>query len=243
MTYIPRKDEYDNNNDNSKENEEKVRWSESWVAKKSWIDIIDESGVIGGICTLFAYFTIFYNVISAPDFRYLFKARPAWYSQGLGIAEVAVVCDIILLFLIIVSMRENGITPKTILIQILHFIGSFGKPLTEEQKRDILNKMEEDRKNYRNDYDAQIEKARRENGYYESLKKPDDGKDFNTRQKEERRARAYEKADPEFEVTYRSKGGCWVRDIVRGRDKAEVLNRYRHNPMVEQMGGVVGIEE
>lgn len=53
----------------------------------------------------------------------------------------------------------------------------------------------------------------------------------------------YAKADPEFIVSYKSKGGCWVNEIVRGRDKAEVLNRFRHNPMVEQMGGVVGVDE
>jgi len=76
-----------------------------------------------------------------------------------------------------------------------------------------------------------------------SSRNNDNGKDFNTRQKKARRAAAYAKADPEFIVDYKSVGGAWVRDIVRGRDKGEVLARFRKSPTVQYMGGVMGIYE
>jgi len=196
-----------------------------------WVKMADETNCIGGLAALFGYFTLFMNVITFPC---LFGAS----EQGLASVPVTLVCDVILALLIVASLKKMGFNYEMLIEGVMSFIGSFSEP-----SNITFEELEEDR---RKDAQRRQETADRCSQYWDkvnSSRNNDDGKDFNTRQKEARRAAAYAKADPEFIVDYKSVGGAWVRDIVRGRDKSEVLSRFRKSPTVLYMGGVMGIYE
>jgi len=224
MTLIPRKDEYNNEEPQPLE---KCVIDRSWKFHTNWSRVAEETNFFGGLFVLIFYLSIFVNIFTFMT------------SDGfLHSVPLAVTLDVIVGIVLISALVEAG-GFNFILQCIMSFIGGFADVDSEQ----IMAGIEEDKEKYSREYEAKIEKARRESGYYEALKKPNDGMDFNTRQKAARKAAAYASADPEFIVTYKSKGNCWVKDIVRGRDKAELLNRYRNNPMVEIMGGVTGIYE
>ena len=224
MTLIPRKDEY--NNEQPQEHP-RVAIDRSWKFHTNWGRVAEETNFFGGLFVLIFYLSIFVNLFT-------FMASDGFLHS----VPLAITLDIIVGIVLISALVEAG-GFNFILQGIMSFIGGFADVDSEK----IMAGIEEDKEKYSREYEAKIEKARRESGYYESLKKPNDGEDFNTRQKNARKAAAYASADPEFIVTYKSKGNCWVKDIVRGRDKAEVYNRYKFNPMVEIMGGVTGIYE
>lgn len=257
MTFIPRKDEISgdepdrNDNDLSQEQNDWLQahgckklsekeiagrnseWdaqrekNKNWKFHTNWGRVAEETNFFGGLFVLIFYLSIFVNLFTFMT------------SDGfLHSVPLAITLDVIVGIVLISALVEAG-GFNFILQCIMSFIGGFADIDSEK----IMAGIEEDKEKYSREYEAKIEKARRESGYYESLKKQDDGKDFRTKQKEKRIADAYAKADPEFEVTYKSKGGCWVKDIVRGRDKAEVYNRYKFNPMVEYVGGVYGVLE
>jgi hypothetical protein len=266
MKFIPRKDEIDGDEPDRNDNglsQEQNDWLQAHgckklsekeiaemdrerevqrieMAKPDWWQILDDANFFDGLKNIFVYFSL----------AVWFMAFVNYYNTDKGIIlqtsimAVNSVWGLIALGFIVNYFKEQGLLVGLVKIpvSIIGFFAGSGEPIDFEK---MQAEMKEDKEKYSKEYEAKIEKARRENGYYNTVNgaSKDDGKDFNTRQKEARKAAAYAKADPEFEVTYKSKGGCWVRDIVRGRDKAEVLNRYRHNPMVEVMGGVTGILE
>lgn len=241
MTYIPRKDENDNQHEEYS-NKKEISWEE----KFGGIDlgkVMEESNFFGGLAVMFFYLTIFLSIITTGHYKYLFHKVPAHVDFGLANPYVTVTCQIITAVIFIVAVMESGWTPKHLLADIIRFVGAFSKERSPEEIQEMLKNIEESNERDIKRYNDRVEQSKKDYGYYESLKKPEDPRDFNTRQKEERRARAYEKADPEFEISYRSTGGCWVRDIVRGRDKAELMARYKKNPMVLYVGAVVGLEE
>ena len=257
MTFIARKDEIDGGEPDKNDNGlslEQNKWLEAHGCKKlsekeiaeryrewdaqreknkewnfhtNWGKVAEETNFFGGLFVLFVYFTLFMNVMDMPTL--LSGAEPS----GIACPPLTIFCDLILgIFIIKALINAGGF--NFILQCIMSFIGGFSEP-----SNITFEDLEESR---RRDAQKHQETADRCAKYYE--KKADtDVRDFNTKQKEARKAAAYAKADPEFEVSYRSKGGCWVRDIVRGRDKAELLNRYRNNPMVEYVGGVYGVLE
>lgn len=222
MTYIPRKDEYQNNEEPYAQNQ-RTSQDIDLIELLKQPKFISAMGWILGNGFIWINGLSMYSSFSSPVMKVLQVIINSFFA-------VLITVNVLNYFL------EKGF--RGFLADIINFIANFFGDIKVDPDA-IKKSIEDDARKY----NERVEQSKKDYGYYESLKKPDDGKDFNTRQKEERRARAYAKADPEFEVSYKSKGGAWVRDIVRGRDKAEVLNRYRHNPMVEIMGGVVGIDE
>lgn len=232
MTLIPRKD--DMNYDNNYEQPRVKTASRKAPRPNKWIKLMDETNVIGGLAILFVWGTGFLDFFTYPGFD---LSHPS--TTGLACPPLAITCTIISAILLIVGFMSSGITFYDIVKGIMSFIGGF----TElEFDPDSIEKSRE------KDHQRILEKearAKEIQGYAEKASNSGNcgGKTFNEMQKEKRKADAYKNADPEFIVTYKSKGGCWVKDIVRGRDKAELYARYKCNPMVEQMGGVVGIYE
>lgn len=224
MTYIPRKDEYNNQ-------QAQQQRSKSTGKKVDWARVIEESRIEEAFLTLCFLGAFWLHLLTM-------GSESCWHSLD----GLKYFCDAIVLIVLGTNVL-NYFTEKGFsgfIVDIIYAIGgTFCDVFSRIDPDEVKKSAEEDIRKY----NERVEQSKKDSGYYESLKKPEDTRDFNTKQRDERRARAYAKADPEFEVSYKSKGGCWVRDIVRGRDKAEILNRYRKNPMVEYMGGVVGIDE
>ena len=197
--------------------------NKDWKFHTNWGRVAEETKFFEGLFVMFFYFTIFMNIIDMPTL--LYGAKP----QGLACPPLTIACDIILAICLVKALINAG-GFNFILQSIMSFIGGFSEPSNIT--------FEDLEKSRQRDAQKHQETADRCAKYYE--KKADtDVRDFNTKQKEARKAAAYAKADPEFEVSYKSRGGCWVREIIRGRDKAEVYNRYKYNPMVDPKGGII----
>jgi len=191
-----------------------------------WVEMADETNFFGGLFVLIFYLSVFVNLFT-------FMASDGFLHS----VPLAITLDIIVGIVLISALVEAG-GFNFILQCIMSFIGGFAEPSSV-----TFEDIEEDR---RRDAKKQQEISDRCAQMWDkvnSANKPSDGMDFNTKQKEKRKAAAYAKADPEFLVDYKSVGGAWVRDIVRGRDKGEVLARFRESPTVQYMGGVMGIYE
>lgn len=222
MTLIPRKNDMNNNSNE----QPKVRRSTKKIERHPYLDALRNSYFIPNILTIFAWVAILYCGMT-----YL-----APHGGGIFMVPVANVFSVILIALVIYSLSDVSL--ESIIVGIIQGIGD--KPVEVdlegiERSREKSRELTKEKEARAKEISAMAEKDRSNSSY--------GGKTFNEMQKEKRRADAYKNADPEFIVTYKSKGGAWVKDIVRGRDKAEVYNRYKYNPMVEVMGGVTGINE
>jgi len=224
MTLILRKNDIENS-----EPEKKAAPQEEKVNK--WVKMADKTNFIGGLATLFGYFTLLMNVITFPCFL-------GASEKGLASVPVTLTCDIILALLIVASLKEMGFNYEMLIEGVMSFLGGFAEPTSL-----TLEDLEESR---RRDVQKRQETEDRCSQYWDkvnSSRNNDNEKDFNTRQKEARKAAAYAKADPEFLVSYKSKGGCFVNEIIRGRDQAEIYTRFKYyNPMVQYIGFVAKID-
>jgi len=256
MTFIPRKDEINGDepdrNDNGLSQEQNdwlqahgckklsekeiaernSEWdaqrekNKNWKFHTNWGRVAEETNFFGGLFVLIFYLSIFVNLFT-------FMASDGFLHS----VPLAITLDVIVGIVLISALIEAG-GLNFILQCIMSFIGGFADPSNV-----TLEDIEESKRRDAKKYQETADRCAKMWDKVHSANKPSDGKDFNTRQREKRKADAYASADPEFIVTYKSRGGCWVKDIVRGRDKAEVYNRYKFNPMVEYVGGVYGVLE
>lgn len=262
MTFIPRKDEINGDEPDRNDNglsQEQNDWLEAHgckklspnemaererereaqrleMAKPDWWQILDDANFFDGVKNIFIYFSLAIWLLA---FTNQYNPDKGIILQT-SIIVVNSVWGLVALGFILNYFKEQGLLVGLVKIPV-RIIGFFAG--TGNIPEFDWDKMQEDKKEYSRTQQEKEDRAAQMWDKVNSANKPSDGKTFNQRQKEEKRQKAYAKADPEFIVSYKSKGGCWVNEIVRGRDKAEVLNRFRCNPMVDQMGGVVGVDE